>query len=180
MSDTTGKTGLHAAVIDRGGWPRTTYRFAQAIGALTAGAIALLTLADVAMRNFFNNAIFGAAEVTNALLAVLVGAGLVIVAAMRIHICVDLLDAPLRRRFAKGYPRWLLAFEAFGTAALAALLVRHAWHTIDFGELTAVLEFPIGWVYAIVGVLVAFALAVLLSGWRAPSEGDLTHEADPV
>ena len=157
-------------------WAQPIYRFGQAVGALMAGAIALLTVTDVGLRYFFNNAIFGAAEITNSMLAILVGAGLIIVAGLRIHICVDLLDAPLRRRFAKGYPRWLLLCEALGTAALAALLVRHAWHTINFGELTAVLEFPIGWVYAAVGVLVVAALAVLLSGWRAPAE----HEADPV
>ncbi|MGB5354758.1 MAG: TRAP transporter small permease subunit, partial [Woeseia sp.] len=143
-------------------------------GALSAAAIAILTVADVAMRNLFNNAIFGASEVTNALLAVLVGAGLIIVAALRIHICVDLFDGPLRRLFPNGYPRWILVCELLGTAALAALLVRHAWHTIEFGELTAVLEFPIGWVYALVALLVVAALAVLASGWRASAE----HEPD--
>jgi TRAP-type transport system small permease protein len=155
-------------------WALPIYRVGQIIGALSAAAIAILTVADVTMRNLFNNAIFGASEVTNALLAVLVGAGLIIVAGLRIHICVDLFDAPMRRLFPTGYPRWILICELLGTAALAALLVRHAWHTIDFGELTAVLEFPIGWVYALVALLVTAALAVLASGWRAPSE----HEPD--
>ncbi|MEO8559841.1 MAG: TRAP transporter small permease subunit [Rhodospirillales bacterium] len=157
-------------------WAPIVYRVGQAIGALAAGAIALLTVADVALRYFFNNAIYGAAEVTNAMLAVLVGAGLIIVAALRIHICVDLFDGPLRRRFPTSYPRWIFIWEVLGTAALAALLARHAWHTIGFGELTAVLELPIGWVYAVVAVLVIAALAVLLSGWRAPAE----HETDSV
>ena len=155
-------------------WARSVYRAGQAIGALMVGAMTLLTVTDVVMRYFFNASIFGAAEITHAMLAVLVGAGLIVVAALRIHICVDLLDAPLRRRFAKGYPRWQLLCEAIGTAALAALLVRHAWHTIDFGELTAVLEYPIGWVYAFVALLVSAALALLLSSWRAPVE----HESD--
>lgn len=157
-------------------WPPVLYRAGQTIGALTAGAIALLTVADVVLRYFFNNAIYGASEITNALLALLVGAGLIIVAALRIHICVDLLDAPLRRLSPTGYPRWMFIWEVLGTAALAALLVRHAWHTIGFGELTSVLEFPIGWVYAVVAALVIAALALLLSGWRAPRE----HETDSV
>ena len=157
-------------------WAQPIYRIGQTIGAVSAGAIALLTVGDVVLRYFFNNAIFGAAEVTNALLALLVGAGLIIVAALRIHICVDLFDGPLRRRFPAGYPRWIFVWEVLGTAALAALLARHAWHTIGFGELTAVLELPIGWVYAVVAVLVIAALAVLLSGWRAPAE----HETDSV
>lgn len=151
-------------------WAQPIYRSGQVIGAIMAGAIALLTVSDVGLRYFFNNAIFGAAEITNAMLAVLVGAGLIIVAGLRKHICVDLLDAPLRRMAPKAYPHWVWICEVVGTAALAALLVRHAWHTISFGELTAVLEFPIGWIYALVAVLVVAALAVLLSGWRAPAE----------
>lgn len=157
-------------------WAPILYRIGQSIGALAAGAIALLTVTDVVMRYFFNNAIFGAAEVTNALLAVLVGAGLIVVAALRIHICVDLFDGPLRRLFPSGYRRWIFVWEVLGTAALAALLVRHAWHTIGFGELTSVLEFPIGWVYAAVAALVVAALVLLLSGWRVPTE----HETDSV
>jgi TRAP-type C4-dicarboxylate transport system permease small subunit len=157
-------------------WAPMLYRVGQAIGAVAAGVIALLTVTDVVMRYFFNNAIFGAAEITNALLAVLVGAGLIVVAALRIHICVDLFDGPLRRIFPTGYPRWIFVWEVLGTAALAALLVRHAWHTIGFGELTSVLEFPIGWVYAAVAALVVAALALLLAGWRAPAE----HETDSL
>jgi TRAP-type C4-dicarboxylate transport system permease small subunit len=157
-------------------WAPILYRIGQFIGALSAGVIALLTVTDVLMRYFFNNAIFGAAEVTNALLAMLVGAGLIVVAALRIHICVDLFDGPLRRLAPIGYPRWILVWEVLGTAALAALLMRHAWHTIEFGELTSVLEFPIGWVYALVAALVVAALAVLISGWRPPAE----HETDSV
>ncbi|MFO1266757.1 MAG: TRAP transporter small permease [Rubrivivax sp.] len=154
----------------RPGWPRALYRAGQFIGALTASGIALLTVADVVMRYFFNQAIFGAAEITNAMLAVTIGAGLIVVAAQRIQIRVDLFEGPLQRRFGGAYDRWIFVWELLGTAALAALMARHAWHTIDFGELTAVLEFPIGWVYAAVAVLVMGAAAVLMSGWRAPAE----------
>lgn len=157
-------------------WAGPLFRMGQFVGAVAVAVIALLTVADVVMRNFFNNAIFGAAEITNALLAVLVGAGLIVVAGLRMHICVDLFDGPLRKRFPSGYPRWIFVCEVLGTAALAALLVRHAWHTIAFGELTSVLELPIGWVYAVVAVLVVASLAVLLSGWRAPAE----HESDSL
>ena len=123
-------------------WAKPIYRTGQVVGALAAAAIALLTVTDVVMRYFFNNAIFGAAEVTNAMLAVLVGAGLIVVAGLRIHICVDLFEGPLKRLFPRGYPRWILICEVLGTAALAALLVRHALHTIDFGELTARARVP--------------------------------------
>jgi TRAP-type C4-dicarboxylate transport system permease small subunit len=148
-------------------WARPLYRVGQFVGALAVIVIALLTAADVVMRYFFNAAIFGAAEVANALLAIVVGAGLIVVAAQRIHICVDLFEGPLRKRFPTLYSRWVFGTEVLGTAALAVLLAQHAWHTIEFGELTAVLEFPIGWIFALVALFVTMALAVLISGWRA-------------
>ena len=155
-------------------WPEHLYRAGQTTGVLTAAAMVVLTISDVCMRYFFNKAIFGAPEIINAMLGVLVGAGLIVVAGHRIHICVDLFDQPLRRVFPIGYLRWIYTCEVLGTAALAFLLARHAWHTVRFGELTAVLEFPIGWVYAVIAVLTFAALAVLLSGWRVPTH----HESD--
>jgi TRAP-type C4-dicarboxylate transport system permease small subunit len=152
--------------VTRAIWGKRLYRFGQMIGVLSASSITLLTVADVILRYFFNKSIFGAAEITNALLGVLVGAGLIVVAGMRIHIHVDLFEHALRRLFPRGYRRWVFACELLGTLALAALLARHALHTIEFGELTAVLEFPIGWVYVLVAALVVVALAVLVSGWH--------------
>ena len=147
-------------------WAQAVYRTGQIVGALSASSIALLTVTDVALRYLFNRPIFGAAEITNALLGVLVGAGLIVAAALRIHIRIDMLEAPLRKRFPTGYPHWNRLSELLGTLAFAALLIKHAWRTISDRELTAVLEFPIGWIYAIVALLVLGALAILLSGYR--------------
>jgi TRAP-type transport system small permease protein len=153
-------------------WARPIYRFGQTVGVVTAVTIVLITVTDVGLRYFFNKAIFGGAEITNALLGVLVGAGLIIVAGLRNHICVDLFDHALRRRLPRAYPGWIRITEILGTLTMAVLMVRHAIHTIEFGELTAVLEFPIGWVYALIAVLLVAASAVLTSGWRAPAEHD--------
>ncbi|MBE0615074.1 MAG: TRAP transporter small permease [Burkholderiales bacterium] len=149
-------------------WAHAVYRTGQIVGAFTAAGIALLTITDVTLRYLFNKPIFGAAEITDSMLGVLVGAGLIVAAALRIHIRIDLLEAPLRRRFPSGYPRWKWLSEWLGTLAFAALLVRHAWHTVSVRELTAVLEFPIGWVYAAVALLVVGALGILLSDYRPP------------
>ena len=151
------------------------YRTGQVVGALSAASIALLTITDVTLRYLFNMPIFGAAEITNALLGVLVGGGLIVAAGLRIHIRIDMFEALVRSRFPKGYPRWKWATEWLGTLAFAALLARHAWHTIADREVTAVLEFPIGWVYALVALLVFGALIVLLSGYRPPSAADEDH-----
>ena len=156
-------------------WAHAVYRTGQVVGACTAAGIALLTITDVSLRYLFNKPIFGAAEITDSMLGVLVGAGLIVAAALRIHIRIDLLEAPLRGRFPSGYQRWKWLSEWLGTLAFAALLARHAWHTIADREITAVLEFPIGWVYALVALLIFGALFVLLSGYRPPSAADEDH-----
>ena len=156
-------------------WARAIYRVGQTVGALSAASIALLTITDVTLRYLFNSPIFGAAEITNALLGVLVGAGLIVAAGLRIHIRIDIFEAFVRDRFPSGYPRWKLASEWLGTLAFAALLARHAWHTIADREVTAVLEFPIGWVYALVALLVFGALFVLASGYRPASAAEDEH-----
>ena len=56
-------------------WARPLYRIGQVVGTLAVITIALLTAADVVLRYFFNAAIFGAAEVANALLADKLAAG---------------------------------------------------------------------------------------------------------
>jgi TRAP-type C4-dicarboxylate transport system permease small subunit len=147
-------------------WAHAVYRTGQAVGALSAASIALLTVTDVSLRYLFNRPIFGAAEITDSLLGVLVGAGLIVAAGLRIHIRIDIFEMPLRNRFPSGYTRWKWVSEWLGTLAFAALLARHAWHTISDRELTAVLDFPIGWIYAIVALLVFGALIVLTSGYR--------------
>jgi len=156
-------------------WAQAIYRVGQIVGALSASAIALLTVTDVSLRYLFNRPIFGAAEITNALLGVLVGAGLIVAAGLRIHIRIDMFAMPLRSRFPSGYGRWNRASELLGTLAFTALLVRHAWHTISDRELTAVLEFPIGWVYAIVAFLTFGALVVLASGYQPLSAAEDEH-----
>ncbi|MBK5102887.1 MAG: TRAP transporter small permease [Burkholderiales bacterium] len=156
-------------------WAQAIYRVGQIVGALSAATIALLTVTDVALRYLFNRPIFGAAEITNALLGVLVGAGLIVAAGLRIHIRIDMLEMPLRRQFPTGYPRWNRVSELIGMLAFAALLVRHAWHTISDRELTAVLEFPIGWVFAVVALLTFGAVSVLASGYQPLSAAEGEH-----
>jgi TRAP-type transport system small permease protein len=156
-------------------WAHAVYRTGQVVGAFTAAGIALLTITDVSLRYLFNKPIFGAAEITDSMLGVLVGAGLIVAAALRIHISIDMLEAPLRSRFPSGYSRWKWFTEWLGTLAFAALLSRHAWLTISAREVTAVLEFPIGWIYAAVALLVLGALAITLSDYRPSSAENEDH-----
>ncbi|MGH6638222.1 MAG: TRAP transporter small permease [Polaromonas sp.] len=146
------------------------YRLGQAVAALALALIAAVTVGDVVLRFVFNKPIFGASEITEALLAVVVGAGLIVVAGLRNHICVDLFDVGLHRRFPRAYPGWIATWEFLGTLALLVLMVRHAWHAIVDGERTAVLEMPSGFVFAAVAALVAAALYVLVAAKRLSVE----------
>ncbi len=67
----------------------------------------------------------------------------------------------------RGYALWVIAWEWVGTVLLAILLGRHAWHVWRSNELTPVLEFPIGWVYAATTLLIA--LAAILAALQGPA-----------
>lgn len=158
---------------------RVLYKLAEGLSVLLMGGIVVLTLVDVLLRFLFNQPIFGSNEMVNAMLALLIGAGLILAAAQRVHICVDLFEKPIQRALPKGYPRWVRGTEWLGTGAMGGLFILHAGHTLAQVELTPVLEIPMGWVFVGVAVLVVVAGLLLASGYRPP-DADTDHGAlDP-
>lgn len=154
---------------------RKIYKFGQIISAITASAIVLITVVDVVLRYFMNSSIFGSSELTNMLLAVVVGAGLIVVAHDRLHINVDLFRPQLEKYFGNRYSIWTRAWEFAGTIALTVLLIRNAFHVLKSNETTPVLEVQIGWVYILTAVLVLMAaISMVLSEFA----DDNKHERD--
>lgn len=143
---------------------RAVYIFGQVVCVLGASFIVLLTVAGVLMRSGFNKAIFGGDELTNLVLAPLIGAGLILVSAMRIHIRVDLFESGLKRRWPAGHARWVSGFDLLGTLALGVLLLLHALHTLKAEERSVVLEWPVGGFYLATGLLVLGAAFVHIVG----------------
>ena len=67
------------------------YRISQWFSTVVLAIMVLLTVADIVLRSVFNSPIFGANEITNLMLCLSIGSGLVYSARNNAHIKVDLL-----------------------------------------------------------------------------------------
>jgi TRAP-type C4-dicarboxylate transport system permease small subunit len=83
-------------------------------------AMVALTFIDVVGRRLFNTPVFGANDLTEHLMAILIFSGLPLVTATRGHLSIDLLDSWLMQ------PRWWLWHKAVDVL-IAAVLGLIAW-----------------------------------------------------
>ncbi|TRZ57972.1 MAG: TRAP transporter small permease [Rhodocyclaceae bacterium] len=148
------------------------YRVCQNVGTVSAIAIMLITVTDVALRYLFNKAIFGSSEIVNAALVILVCSGMGAASGLGNHIRVDLLDPTLSGLFRHWHSRWVYAWELLGTMGFAILLASHAWRTVEERELTPVLEFSMGYVFLTGAVLVLGAVVIFVGSWREFPPGE--------
>jgi len=143
-----------------------------ALGAAAAAVLfvmMMLTCADVIGRYFFSNPIFGAFEITEMALAMMIFLALPLVTLRNDHVTVDVLD-PIT-------PDWLFRVQhvvacAVGTLAtgyLAWRLWARATTLYIGGETTAQLKIKLGYLAYSMSVLMALtAVALLLLMFRQP------------
>lgn len=118
----------------------------------------VLTFTDVIGRYGFNKSIFGTSEMIEALMVVVIFAGVAFVTVSDQHIKVDIFD-PWIKRVAPNLQRWVVhIFSLLIYAALTYELGRHMFESLHSGKRTAVLDYP-QWVmpgaaafFSIVGV----------------------------
>lgn len=140
-------------------------RFGRALGAL-GGAMILammtVTTVDVVARYVFGRPLWGAFEVTEILMGLVIFAGQSLAAAEREHIVVNLLEA----RLTPAQRCWQAACGDLIAAAIAALIAWRVWERglglNRVGETTLQLGVPRGWVALAMAVLMACAAAVFL------------------
>jgi TRAP-type C4-dicarboxylate transport system permease small subunit len=118
-------------------------RILGGFGAVLLFVMMALTFIDVLGRYFFNAPLKGAFEITEFVLATLIFAGLPLATARSEHVTVDLFD----RFVPDGIARLRdLLLELIG-AAVMALLCHRMWlktlEAIDYGDSSAVLQFPV-------------------------------------
>lgn len=139
------------------------------MAALVLFLLMLLTCADVVGRYFFNRPVWGAFELTEVLLAVLIFSGLPLVTLRNDHVTVDLLD-PL-------IPDWLFNIQhlvacTIGfvcTAYLSWRLWLRAEQTQAAGQTTAEIKIPLGLLTYAMSIAVALtAVALLILAFRRP------------
>jgi TRAP-type C4-dicarboxylate transport system permease small subunit len=137
----------------------------QAVGLLLVlmlSVMVALTFADVIGRRLFNTPVFGANDITEHLMAVIIFAGLPLLTAQRGHLNIDLFDHWLLR------PGWRLWHKAVDLL-IAGVLGLIAWEyylAIDearqINEISPALMIPRAWMYTFIAATTALASVLAL------------------
>jgi len=125
-------------------------------------AMVALTFTDVLGRRLFNTPVFGANDITEHLMAVIIFAGLPLLTAQRAHLSIDLLDHWLLQ------PGWRLWHRAVD-GLIAAVLGLIAWEYFlaveeaqAINEVSQALLIPRSWMYAFIAATTALAAVAAL------------------
>jgi TRAP-type transport system small permease protein len=153
----------------------------QAVGLLLVlmlSAMVALTFTDVVGRRLFNTPVFGANDMTEHLMAVIIFGGLPLLTAQRGHLSIDLLDHWLLQ------PRWRLWHKAVDLL-IAAVLGLIAWEYYlaieearSISEISPALMIPRAWMYTFIALTTSFA-AVLALFAPAPHAHTPSEEVTP-
>ena len=133
----------------------------------------LLTFTDVIGRRLFNTPVFGAHDITEHLMAVIVFSGLPLLTANRAHLSIDLFDRWLLQ------PQWRI-WHYFVNGLIAAVLALIAYEFAvsvqeadDMREVSQALGIPRAWMYAYLAITSGLAaLAALTAGLPTHHEGN--------
>jgi len=146
---------------------------------LIAGAMLtlmmLLTFADVVGRYVFSAPVFGATEMMQFLMALIIFSGLAIANAHDDHIVVELFDHHIARLAPRLYRNVIQLFSIAAMAMLVYVLAGIAIESIHQGAKTIVLELPLGYLQATVAGFAAVSLVVQIVGAAARQASDTQH-----
>lgn len=164
------------------------FRRMERILAVLAGialfVMMVLTFVDVVGRYGFNKSIFGTSEMIEALMVVVIFAGVAFVTADDKHIKVDIF-APWIERVAPNLQRWVVhIFSLLVYGGLTYELGRHMLDSLHSGKRTAVLDWP-QWMmpgaavlFSLIGVLLFGAAVFATKGRPGGSPADDTLGPD--
>ena len=132
-----------------------------------------LTFTDVIGRRLFNTPVFGAHDITEHLMAVIVFSGLPLLTANRAHLSIDLFDRWLLQ------PQWRI-WHYLVNGLIAAVLALIAYEFAvsvqeanDMREVSQALGIPRSWMYTYLAITSGLAaLAALTAGLPTHHEGN--------
>lgn len=129
---------------------------------LLLSAMVALTFVDVLGRRLFNTPVFGAHDMTEHLMALIIFAGLPLLTARRGHLSVDLFDRWLLQ------PHWRLWHKTVDVL-IAAVLGLIAWEYAlaiseaqDINEVSPALGIPRAWMYAFIALTTTLSALLAL------------------
>ncbi|MFZ9286405.1 MAG: TRAP transporter small permease [Burkholderiaceae bacterium] len=142
---------------------------------VSLSVMVVLTFVDVVGRRLFNTPVFGATDLTEHLMAVIVFAGLPLLTAQRGHLSIDLFDAWLLR---PQYRWWHKAVDLLIAAVLGLIAWRYflsVHEALEIKEVSPALTIPRAWAYGFIAATSAIAaVAALFVG--APVHHTQTEE----
>lgn len=148
-------------------------RIQQAVGLLLVAmlsAMVALTFVDVVGRRLFNTPVFGANDITEHLMALIIFSGLPLLTAKRAHLSIDLFDSWLLK------PQWRAWHKAVDVL-IAAVLGLIAWQYFvaigearEINEVSSALTIPRAWMYGYIACTTA--LAAVLALFVQPPQAD--------
>ncbi|GAB3183906.1 TRAP transporter small permease [Hydrogenophaga aquatica] len=150
------------------------HRLVSALLVSMLSAMVILNFTDVLGRRLFNTPVFGANDLTEHLMAIIIFAGLPLLTARRGHLSIDLFDRWLLR------PRWRLWHKAVDVlvAAVLGLIAYEYYLAIEeaqaINEISPALTIPRYWMYTFIAATTALAAVAALFVQAPHSEH--THE----
>lgn len=125
-------------------------------------AMVALTFVDVVGRRLFNTPVFGANDITEHLMALIIFSGLPLLTARRGHLSIDLFDHWLLR------PKWR-AWHKLVDVLIASVLGLIAWEYFiaigeanQINEVSSALTIPRAWMYSYIACTTAIAALLAL------------------
>ncbi|TNF59424.1 MAG: TRAP transporter small permease [Burkholderiales bacterium] len=141
-------------------------------------AMVALTFTDVLGRRLFNTPVFGANDITEHLMALIIFGGLPLLTARRGHLSVDLFDRWLLQ---PGWRAWHKAVDLLIASILALIAWQYALAVSEaraINEVSPALTIPRSWMYAFIACTAALS-ALLAVFAAAPRHEQLIEEATP-
>lgn len=148
------------------------YRVSQWFSTVVLVIMVLLTVADIVLRSVFNSPIFGANEITNLMLCLSIGSGLVYSARNNGHIKVDLLAGLLKKTLGNFYITFEKLVEVIGFFLFTSLLAYYGYDAFLFEEHTAVLFLPVAPVYLVASAFGFVSILFLVFYKSSPAEAE--------
>lgn len=157
-------------------------RAVETVMALFLLAMVALTFADVIGRRLIGKPIYGANDLTEHLMALVVFAGLPLVTAAGAHLTIDLLDNLVSKPWMAW---WRVLISVLVTAVLAVtawLFIKHGLNASRISEVSQALRVPRAPLYFFMGLSCALsAMAALIIAATGPMiDPDDTHEEEAL
>ncbi len=157
-------------------------RGVETVMALFLLAMVALTFADVVGRRIVGKPIYGANDITEHLMALVVFAGLPLVTAAGAHLTIDLLDRLVNKPWMAWW-RVLISVVVTAVLALVAwLFVKHGMNASRISEVSQALRVPRAPLYSFMaGSCALSALAALAIAFTGPMvDAQDTHEEEAL